>query len=153
MHNKDRLTNAISTTYSTFGSHIPHAEHRPRCCQSRLTRTGRTPPPYSLPSACYRPSSPHFPIHFLTRKMNPISEILRDPSPNPQMVDDTGCGPTTYVASSVVCVFACVSVEPMEIRDAAWTQTRVGPKEPCIRRESRSPAGRGTFEGVHVPAR
>jgi len=51
-----------------------------------------------------------------------------------------------YVSRSV-----CHSSEPCKNswtdRDAVWVEDSAGPKEPCFRWGSRSPMGRGNFEG------
>jgi len=63
-----------------------------------------------------------------------------------------------YRRSSVVCWSVCRSVclsvcytnKPCKKgcadRGAVWVENSGGPREPCIRRESRSPMGRGNFE-------
>jgi len=60
-----------------------------------------------------------------------------------------------YRLSSAVCRSVCLSVchtsEPCKNghtdRDTVWFGDLGGPKEPCIRWGSRSPMGRGNFEG------
>ena len=60
---------------------------------------------------------------------------------------------TDQVAWSVT-LSACHTSEPCKngctVPDAIWVKDLGGPREPCIRRGSRSPMGRGNFEGKGV---
>jgi len=75
-----------------------------------------------------------------------LRSIIR-PHCNTTYIDMAYC----YRLSSVVCQSVCHTSEPCKNscsdQDAAWVQDLGVPKTTCIRWGSRSPTGRGNFEG------
>jgi len=88
---------------------------------------------------------------YVVYSTEPYTVFLADNSIRPHRsttyVDAVYC----YRPSSVVCPSVCHTSEPCyngwADRDATWVEDLGGPREPCIRRASRSPHGKGQFWG------